>query len=635
MLRNFNNILQILINIHNGITILRKITPYLFLVFFILLASIIWEYIKFPFNIEINIPGEHYLKNLHNPLNDSVRFLVFIFLPLIIFFITKLIVENRQLKIFYNDLFIKFDNSNERIIGNRDLSFFFKLIFVSVIIQFLCLDFKQYVYQLDTFHEGLWLTASSNAIYTNELWQSSYVGRGLFGNFYNYFIWKITGINSIGMSRLVTLFFMLCNKIFLILISKNLVEKTLLSTNKKNFLFILLSFSLISLINYDLGVSTFYLRLFVLLFFLYALLNFFDHFKKLSISFLGIGLFSSISFFWFVDVGAFVNSIIIVLIVYFLFKKEFTKVFLLMIYVLIGWVFFFLLLPKNEFFAFYSNTINMLSSIEYIQGLIYPTPFFSGDARSTRALLLILCTGVLIINLMFKKNNEISFETKLSLFFLFLIACVSFKTALSRSDTGHIKSGLSFTYIPLFYSILYFFTHQFKTFKFIEKINSTNKSLQIIFLSFLIAVVLFYKDKNISIKNFLNSPKSLKYLVQQNDNKYLDQDYIELINFYKQISKNEKCVQVFTNETAIPYLVKKPTCSKYFFVYISSPENLQRKFLSDLTLKKPTYILYESDVDIYDDPKTRLTIVNNYILDNYTLHQKFKKWTILIINQNV
>jgi len=336
LLRNFNNILQILINILNGITILRKITPYLFLVFSIFLASIIWEYITFPFNIEKNIPGQHYLKNLHNPLNDSVRFIVFISLPLIIFFIIKLITENRQLKIFYNDLFIKFDNSSIRIIDNKDLNFFFKLIFVSVIIQFLCLDFKQYVYQLDTFHEGLWLTASSNAIYTNELWQSSYVGRGLFGNFYNYFIWKITGINSIGMSRFVTLFFMLCNKIFLILISKNLVEKTLLSTNKKNFLFILLSFSLISLINYDLGVSTFYLRLFVLLFFLYALLNFFDHFKKLSISFLGIGLFSSISFFWFVDVGAFVNSIIIVLIVYFLFKKEFTKVFLLMIYVLIG-----------------------------------------------------------------------------------------------------------------------------------------------------------------------------------------------------------------------------------------------------------------------------------------------------------
>ena len=242
------------------------------------------------------------------------------------------------------------------------------------------------------------------------------------------------------MSRFVTLFFMLCNKIFLILISKNLVEKTLLSVNKKNFLFISLSFSLISLINYDLGASTFYLRLFVLLFFLYSLLNFFNHFKNLSFSFIGIGFFSSISFFWFVDIGAFVNSIIIVLIIYFILKKELTKVFLLITYALIGWAIFFLLLPKNEFLAFYNNIISLFSSIEYIQGLIYPTPFFSKDARSTRALLLILLTGVLIINLIFKKNNEISFESKLSLFFLFLIACVSFKTALSRSDTGHIKS---------------------------------------------------------------------------------------------------------------------------------------------------------------------------------------------------
>jgi hypothetical protein len=105
-----------------------------------------------------------------------------------------------------------------------------------------------------------------------------------------------------------------------------------------------------------------------------------------------------------------------------------------------------------------------------------------------------------------------------------------------------------------------------------------------------------------------------------------------LINFYKEISKNEECVQVFTNETVIPYLLKKPTCSKYYFVYIASPKSLQKKFLLDLALKKPRYILYDSEVDIYDDPKSRLTIVNNFILDNYTIYQKLNKWTILRIN---
>ena len=79
-------------------------------------------------------------------------------------------------------------------------------------------------------------------------------------------------------------------------------------------------------------------------------------------------------------------------------------------------------------------------------------------------------------------------------------------------------------------------------------------------------------------------------------------------------------------------MLKKPTCSKHFAVYISSPESLQREFIDDLSLKKPSYILYESKADIYDDPKTRLNIVNKYILDNYSDFKKINKWTIYKIN---
>ena len=610
---------------------MKKIAPYILLLFFVFFSSLIWENIKLPFNIDKSISGQQYLINLHNPLNDSFRFIIFIFLPLTVFIITKIILEKKNINTFINSNFIKFKNKNVNLKNNSNLIFFSNLIIISLIIQFLCLDFKDYVYHVDTFHEGLWLTPSSNAIYTGDFWQSSYVARGLFGNFYNYFMWKITGLDTIGISRFVTLFFMFLNKILLILISKNLVEKTFLNNNKKIFLFISLSFLLLNLMTYDLGASTFYLRSFILLFFLYSLLKFFDHFKKISLSFISIGFLSSISFFWYADIGVYVNLVIFLLAIYFLFRREFINISYLILYILIGWSIFFTILPKDEFSAFYINTINIFSTLEYIAGLIYPTPFFSKDARSTRALLLILFTGVLVINLIFKKNNEVSFESKLSLLFLFLIACVSFKTALGRSDTGHIKAGLSFIYIPFFYLLLYSFINQFKILKFFEKNKMNNKYLQIIFLSFLIIGVLFYKDKNVSINNFLSSLQSFKYLVQQEDYKYLDKDYFELINFYKKISKNEKCVQIFTNESVIPYLLKKPTCSKYYLVYTAIPDDLQREFILDLASKKPGYILYDSDLDMYDDPKLRVTVVNSYILDNYKFHQKFKKWTFLKI----
>ena len=112
---------------------------------------------------------------------------------------------------------------------------------------------------------------------------------------------------------------------------------------------------------------------------------------------------------------------------------------------------------------------------------------------------------------------------------------------------------------------------------------------------------------------------------------YLNQDHIEFIDFFKRISKNDKCVQNFTNETAIPYLLKKPTCSKYYFLYTSSSQDLQKDHVSSLILNKPEYILYEYSADIYGDPRKRLTVVNDFILNHYTFFEKFKKWTVLKI----
>ena len=591
--------------------------------------SLLWDYIRFPFNFEKSLPGEDYQKNFHNPINDSIRFVLFIFIPIIAYFSFKIYVHKKKYFFFYGSLFLKNKKPSQNLLNNKNLNSINYLLILTVIIQFLSLDFKSFVYQLDLFHEGLWLTASSNAIYTNELWQSSYIGRGLFGNFYNYFIWKISDINSIGYSRFIVLFFLMSNKILLILISKNLVEKTLLNNCQKFFLFISLSFLLINFSNYG-ESNIFYLRSFGLLFFLYYLLKFFDSFKKSSLSLTIIGFFSSISFFWYIDIGAFVNLTIFFLIIYLLLRKEFGIITSLFFYILIGWLMFYTFMPKNEFNEFYKNTLSIFSTIEYIQGLIYPTPFFSGDARSTRALLLILITGALTTNLLFKKDNEISIETKLALIFLFLIACINFKTALSRSDTGHIKHGLSILYIPFFYYILYFLISKLNFKKCLKKIKLTNNNFQILFL-ILFFILSVFGNKNVDIKNLPKSFVSIKFLINQSDDMYLNQDHIEFIDFFKRISKNDKCVQNFTNETAIPYLLKKPTCSKYYFLYTSSSQDLQKDHVSSLILNKPEYVLYEYSADIYGDPRKRLTVVNDFILNHYTFFEKFKKWTVLKI----
>ena len=115
-------------------------------------------------------------------------------------------------KFFINLKKIIFNYDN--IYLNNHISFFLVFWFTVLIIifEFFLLNFNDLNYHVDIFHEGLWFTPSNNAILTSEFWNSTYIARGFFGNFYPYLIWNLFEIESIGIVRFFDLFFILLNK---------------------------------------------------------------------------------------------------------------------------------------------------------------------------------------------------------------------------------------------------------------------------------------------------------------------------------------------------------------------------------------------------------------------------------------
>ena len=588
--------------------------------------SYFWEFIKIPFDTSITIKGEHYLPQLHNPLNDSIRFIMFVFIPLFGYLIYNIIINQTKFFIFFKNNFFILEKNSSNFYTNKDLSKISFIFFIFLFVEFLSLDFKKFISEIDMFHEGLWLTASSNKIYTNEFWKSSYIGRGLFGNFYNYFAWKIFDTNTVGISRYIPLIFTLLNKLILILIAKSLIEKTNSDKIIKNFFFIILGFLVIDLFDYDITAGS-YFRLFLLLVLTLLLLKYFETFEKTSFSIFVIGLLSSISLFWFIDIGFFVNFIILFLFIFLFLNKLYINITLLTVSIILGWTIFYINLGKIEFIEFIINTYNIIETIEYIQGLIYPTPFFSKDTRSTKALLIILLTGLLIINILINKKNKNSFNLKLSLIFLFLISCVSFKIALSRSDTVHIKAGVLLSHIPFYFILIKYLIENYKIINYLKRTNIP-KNFFLILIFTIFSIFMFLKNENTNIKNITNFYLSSKSLINKNDFSFVNNDYKEFIIYYRNLIQDEKCVLIFTNENALPYFLKKPTCSKFYTAYTSSPESLQKRFVEEIRDKTPSYVVYESQIDYYDKPNVTLNIVNNYILDNYTLLEKINKWTI-------
>ena len=112
----------------------------------------------------------------------------------------------------------------------------------------------------------------------------------------------------------------------------------------------------------------------------------------------------------------------------------------------------------------------------------------------------------------------------------------------------------------------------------------------------------------------------------------MSSDYKLLVKHYRSLINEEKCVQIITNETALPYLLKKPTCTQFYLMWSAGPVQLQKKFIKQLKKSKPQIILYNSEIDPYDDTFKRIPMVIEYIKQNYSYHSKFKFWTFVKIN---
>jgi hypothetical protein len=130
----------------------------------------------------------------------------------------------------------------------------------------------------------------------------------------------------------------------------------------------------------------------------------------------------------------------------------------------------------------------------------------------------------------------------------------------------------------------------------------------------------FTKDKNVQLRNIPNFYTSVGALIYKDDFAFINKDYQDFIIYYDKLTKNHECITVVTIDNSIPYFLNKPTCSKYYISYISSPEYIQNKFVNEISVKKPVYIAYGKH------PK--LDIVKKYILQNYSFFKKINKWTI-------
>jgi len=620
---------------------MRKYLPILTSFLSILVVCLLWDIIKLPYNENNLIIGEYYYKKL-NPQNDLLRFLFFILIPCFVYLISYLKINKFSYKISLNHKDHFLSNSKDKIKENS-LNYYFFFFITLVLIEFFSIDF-QHLY-IDTFHDTVFLTPPTNYLNNKNFFQSTLYDHGFTGNNLGLIFNYLFGFYTIGAINFIKLILIFTIKIFLILISKQITEYLNYEIFLKKIFFIIFTFALISLPTYYDLSSYFSARSALYLFFILLLGSALCENKYKEFKYFIIGSLSLASLLWWFDIGFYINFLLFLLSIYLVLYSEKKNLFFLLLGIFFSWIIFLFVSPPDEISAFIYNLKFILLTSDYLIGVEYLKPFSSNSGRWTKALFIIYISTIVLINLNFSKKINLNKNLKIFLNLIFISGIVIFKSALTRSDSYHIRytAGLyTLVFIFIILYFIFFYVKKNKIFlKFLNKLKITyKKKFTLIFLitiSLLFFSGIFNKKDKVSfmekIINLSNSKTNIKRFIETGDNHYLKKEDLLVYEKYKKLSKNDACVQFFSDNNSFPYFLKKPTCTKFYLSNQIIRGVSEKEFISELKQSLPNIILMKAPYKIllnYDNFPNAI----KYVKNKYEFYENYKGY-VFYIRKNI
>lgn len=581
----------------------------------IFLCSVIWNFVKFTYSNPFEIIGEYSQFN-HSIYNDTARYLMFILFPIATFFLIFYTLNKNNLH-FTLSIKKSFSRTDENNFNYLPIKFLIFFIFFSFAL-FLTDEWNVKNYYLDIFEEGLPLSGATNSYLGERPWSDIHINTGLFYDILNAKIaWFVTGYKTIGSFKFYIKFLNLFSNLLLIYLLFEL-SKQINEEKIKSIFFVLISL-VVLFINLD---NTYSFRDIPITLFLISILGFLN--TKKFIYLWIISFLSIFSLFWSLDKGFYLNLTLLVFLI-FIFLID-TKIFLKnVLLIIIFWGCALMTVGLNDFLSFIDNTKEIFTTHEYFNGLIHPQPFSedANSARATKSLILIIFNFIISILIFFSKEKYFTNNTKFFFIFFSIINFLTYKSALSRSDGGHIQVA-SYCTIILFSLFLIFFI-----FIFLNKKNAfVKKNILKNYLFVFFIFLLLFSNNLKSIKNIYFFPQNVNNLIKSNDSKFINTQYIDLINELKILNLKNNCLQAFTYDQAIFYLLQKKSCSKFFNSYVIGSKKNQFLYIDELQKNEPMYILVEGPIK-FQSLNNRYIYVKDYIYKEYSLHKEIHFWKIL------
>ena len=126
---------------------------------------------------------------------------------------------------------------------------------------------------------------------------------------------------------------------------------------------------------------------------------------------------------------------------------------------------------------------------------------------------------------------------------------------------------------------------------------------------------------SIDFKNINNFKVRLNKYVSLDDSNFISDDDNLFVQTVSNLVKKEKCIQLFTNDAALLYLLKKPSCTKFYFVYSIGSVSKQKIMINEM--KNTNLVITNGKTDNWDVPvKVKYPLIYDYIENSYVDYKK-------------
>jgi hypothetical protein len=302
------------------------------------------------------------------------------------------------------------------------------------------------------------------------------------------------------------------------------------------------------------------------------------------------GLLSAGAFFYSIDRGAYLTAaLLLVLAAQAFWQSDRTsrrQALALGVGLALGWLVFFVCVGSREFRAFAANTAMLFRTKDLFDSYVYPRP----KLRLTDAHALpMMAIGLQLLGFLFffwarhRQKPAGRFAVLHALFAA--LAFFYFRSALGRSDEPHVHYASTFAFLglaPLVWCCL-------------REVRAVRLHAGSTVLGAAAAVILGLSAVQLpGLRALVGTPARLRELAAVTDDQLLAPELRAARDRLAQLLDKDDCIFSLTSEAMWPYLLRKPSCGRFFVVWFASPKPLRDELLHELAGSPPRFILVRS-----------------------------------------